>query len=556
MKLKYLILLLTLILITSLHAADSPVSLYEKWRHKDVGELMNMGTRFDYNCSGDSALVCYSVVADRLRAEGGTVKDRRDLARALNNMGFIYGTYFFDYKKALELFQESREVSEACDYKENLPYIYLNIGGVYLSCNMMYDSHQLFADEIWENLSRALSEGISTKQYDVVLVAFLNIGQMHLSAPDAARIKEAATRLRATRFPQDVKLVPYTLAYCEGLEAFSAKDYAGASAAFRKMLRLIPEGDVNGSRLELHALNADVCALKAAGRYDEAVEVAGMMLDRAKAAGAADIETITCRTLAELHNLNNQEDSATRYMLQYHQKKDSTLSARDVTMLSKLPLVRELDGMKDRLEQEQARKRMLTIIGGVVLLSAIFLALYVISLVRSRRKLKQYVKELYRKNVELLNAEKREKELREAGEELRRTEPDNAAEKKYASSSLTPNESQLIADRILKVMLDTDLITRPDFSLKDLAASSGYPLKVVSQVINETLGKNFRTLLGEYRIKEACKRLLDTDNYGQYTMEHIAEGVGFNSRSAFSVLFKKITGITPAQFQKNARSEE
>ena len=105
-------------------------------------------------------------------------------------------------------------------------------------------------------------------------------------------------------------------------------------------------------------------------------------------------------------------------------------------------------------------------------------------------------------------------------------------------------------------MEQTELITSPDFTLEKLANIIGVSPKYVSQVVNETFGKNFRTFLNECRIKEACVRLADTDTYGMLTIEHIAETLGFNSRSNFSITFKKIAGLTPAQFQKNALAED
>ncbi len=80
--------------------------------------------------------------------------------------------------------------------------------------------------------------------------------------------------------------------------------------------------------------------------------------------------------------------------------------------------------------------------------------------------------------------------------------------------------------------------------------------RYVSQVINESTNKNFNTLLNEYRIREACKRLTDFDTYGQMTNETIAEGLGYKSRSHFIRTFKKMTGLTPSQYQKIAREEQ
>ena len=99
---------------------------------------MKMGEGFDVRNSSDSALVCYSVVVDRLRGSARSEEEKETLSRALTNMGYIYATFMFDYTRSLELFEESLKISRENDFRENLAFVYLNIGGVYLGCNMMY----------------------------------------------------------------------------------------------------------------------------------------------------------------------------------------------------------------------------------------------------------------------------------------------------------------------------------------------------------------------------------------------------------------------------------
>lgn len=260
--------------------------------------------------------------------------------------------------------------------------------------------------------------------------------------------------------------------------------------------------------------------------------------------------------MAEIYDLAGDTVKANEYRFLHLKKKDSLVSEQDMTMLARMPITCELNQIQEALHEEKIRRRFF--IFGAIALSVclVSLLLYVYTLVRSRRKMKAYINDLYFLNVELLKTEQRERDRRAVEIPKIEAASDGTSETaKYASSSLSPEESRAIADRILMVMDDTDLITNPEFSLKEMAEKTGCPVKVVSRVVNETLGKNFRSLLNEYRIKEACARLLDTDRYGMYTVEHIAESVGFNSRSNFSVTFKKITGLTSAQFQQNARRQ-
>ena len=80
--------------------------------------------------------------------------------------------------------------------------------------------------------------------------------------------------------------------------------------------------------------------------------------------------------------------------------------------------------------------------------------------------------------------------------------------------------------------------------------STFFERNIFVQNFNKFLVRN-----NEQRINEVCKRLVDTVNNGNKTNEAIAEEVGFKSRSHFIRTFKKITGLTPSQYQRMAKLE-
>lgn len=552
---RIIILIIHLCWFVMLQAAENlPSELYSKWQTVSIDRLMKMGEEFDQRNSPDSALVCYSVIADRLQGTSDSQLQRK-LATALVNKGYIYGLFYYDFQRALDMFNESLKISEECDFKQNMPYVYLNIGGVYLSCNSMYGNN-LFSDEIWEYLDKAIDSGIAEKQWDVALVSFLNMGQFHFDDPQNGKIKDAIDKLKSAKISHAVALALYTRCIAEGMEAYIRKEYLSAIRRFKESIALIPQKSMHRKRLEVMSLAAIGNTQSEMGDNRGAIATFEEVLDKAKAAGASDDETRALRMLGDLYGKIGMTESASKFLLRYLHKKDSTISERDMVTLSKMPLVNELDSIKKSLEQERARKRQLLIVSSVSGLFIVLLILYLITLIRSRRKMRLYVKDLYRKNIELLEAEKRQRELRAAAEEAMNAVVTEEKQTKYAGSSLSEKDGRKIADLILKAMEQTELITSPDFTLEKLANIIGVSPKYVSQVVNETFGKNFRTFLNEYRIKEACVRLADTDTYGMLTIEHIAETLGFNSRSNFSITFKKITGLTPAQFQKNALAED
>ena len=79
--------------------------------------------------------------------------------------------------------------------------------------------------------------------------------------------------------------------------------------------------------------------------------------------------------------------------------------------------------------------------------------------------------------------------------------------------------------------------------------------KYISQAINAAFNKNFNTFVNEYRIKLAMKYLANGVKK-QYSIEGISEKVGFKSKSAFNIVFKKMAGITPSFYIKFLKKEK
>ena len=120
-----------------------------------------------------------------------------------------------------------------------------------------------------------------------------------------------------------------------------------------------------------------------------------------------------------------------------------------------------------------------------------------------------------------------------------------------SDANIAPIET--IAQAIEAVMEQTDIVCKPDFSLSTLCGMTGYNHTYISHTIRRKWNTNFNGLLNSYRIKEACRYMNDTQHYGNYTIEAIATLVGYASRSHFSTLFKKTTGITAAEYLRIAR---
>ena len=86
----------------------------------------------------------------------------------------------------------------------------------------------------------------------------------------------------------------------------------------------------------------------------------------------------------------------------------------------------------------------------------------------------------------------------------------------------------------------------------DIAEELNITSNRLSQLLNDNLGKGFSLYLNEYRVGEAEKLLLSSND--RYTIEAIGYESGFRSKSSFFSIFKKINGNTPSTFKKSSIS--
>ena len=178
-------------------------------------------------------------------------------------------------------------------------------------------------------------------------------------------------------------------------------------------------------------------------------------------------------------------------------------------------------------------------------------------LLRKNRQLARANRSIYKANLNVIAAADRERQMRTRyeGEIAAYREMMQAQNKKYQNSTLGDDDKAALTDRILQVFENGEEIFESNFDMNRLAELVGSTYKNVSQTVNEQLGKNFNQVLNEYRIKEACRRLNDQATYGNYTIEAIGESVGYGSRSTFVTQFKSLTGLTPSEFQNQARNK-
>ncbi|MBP5305199.1 MAG: helix-turn-helix transcriptional regulator, partial [Lachnospiraceae bacterium] len=85
----------------------------------------------------------------------------------------------------------------------------------------------------------------------------------------------------------------------------------------------------------------------------------------------------------------------------------------------------------------------------------------------------------------------------------------------------------------------------PDLTLDSICSDLGVSVSYFSSLFKKESGKSFITYLTDYRMEQAARLLIETNekNY------EIAEHVGYVDANYFSYVFKKTYGMPPSKYK-------
>ena len=137
-----------------------------------------------------------------------------------------------------------------------------------------------------------------------------------------------------------------------------------------------------------------------------------------------------------------------------------------------------------------------------------------------------------------------------------------ALEKMMFVETLTNQESDKLNDNVqlkyfeeINSKLDEVMFNQKPFldsklTIYQLAKILDTNDKYLSMYINVKLNSNFSSYINSLRIEEA-KKMLNSKESRNYTLETIGNMAGFHSKSSFNSSFKKSTGMTPSEYFKS-----
>ena len=455
----------------------------------------------------DSAMAYFTVAAGRY-AEGMGRAGKHACVDALNNIGAIKFFYRNDYISAFSYLIKGLKIADETGYDAVKPKIYVNLAGV----------HTMFGDSAVA--ARLMGEAFraSKEQRDwyIYVASFIDLANHLAVNGNLGGMRGEVADFKSADVPDSIKMRDYARWLCRGVELYNKRRYDDCLEALDSAAAWVEPDLQSATYLSI----ADMLAAKAyaaKGMYATAI---GRIKANMSPSMTMYSRYIFYKALAEYYAETGAADSARAYRMKYLLINDTTLSYGEYMRLRDLErryLPASVTG--DGGGRASSLVPWMAALAGAVL---------------------------------LLLALKRRRPSPPAdggGGGGAHAGPQPKQHAQVAAHAEPDEKTQELARTIRRFMETSSEIYGQDFSLEKLAARLGTHTRTASRAINDVFGVNFSTLLSQYRIEEACRRLSSPD-YANVTIQAVAVDLGFKSRSNFAIVFKKFTGVAPNEYQK------
>lgn len=473
--------------------------------------VVERGIDYVYSDKPDSALAYFSVVAGQYN-ESMSRADKMACAQAYNCKGYVE---FFDKRQIgqslISLLTAERIEKEVGD-STWLPLIYLNMANVLTYTND--------TDKVIELNRRTSLMALKRKAWRTYLTAFRNLVLQAVMERDVKVIKEDLDRFAVQKIP-DANMLGFSRCLYNGGKAMLEKRWDDAYNYFLEADSL-NDAELTPERSHVMSVFLRGRVLELRGEPQLAIKE---LLDNFKDYKDGQLSP-AYQLLSRLYESVGDTAQAANYKLKYYETTDSLGLLASSNQLAVAEAQFQLDNMTGEVTRLNARRNAWITIAFVCGLSAIILAGALIAVVRSRRRLRKSQDELFLKNKAIISSAVTPQPTAEDGDEAR---------------------------HIMDVLKQSAEIFEVGFSLEKAAALTGVQSRRISKILMSAYDKNFNTVLQELRIKEACRLLESPSTAQSLNMAGIAATLGFKSRTYFSEVFKKQTGLTPTEYMRSAR---
>ena len=525
------------------HAAEAArMPNYDRWKGLPSQTLLDMGNAYWHSDKIDSALVCFTILTNRYN-EKLSRSEKGICCGATVGAANLYLQSFNDFQSSYRFLIKAEKMARDNHFNKQLVGVY-EAKSRLLNERMDIESNYQYQPEKLELFKSAYYQAVNSKHFRVACISFLNLVFTAIMHGHVNDIDHELSSFQQLEIPDSIQSDDVRLV-CKGALLYKQGKYQQALDVFSDMdnhLRknispqLIASDKSHNCLLRyftLLALNRDADALH---ELEEAERIESEN-------HYTDAIVSILHLKQEYYSSHGNTALAREYELKYYKAKDEFINRSKLLSVDQQKFLLDLEELGEEVKELETQQR----IRDLVIAGIGLLALLVIGILayvwRNYKSTQQRNLLLFQKNQELLALEAQEKERK----------AQLAETKKYKSSPMDDPAKGELLQRLCGIMESNAEIYDDGFTLDQLASLVGSNPNYVSQVINEKKGCNFNAFVNEYRIKEACRRLTDSEQYGGLTIEAIGQSLGFKSRTNFTAIFKRFTGMTPAAYQRLAK---
>ena len=579
MALRMLLLVLLMLLPSCAGArvlAKDYMTLVKKTSDASIDYIMKKAEHYLNAGHSDTALVYYMVACNRMNDKLSD-KDKKQCAMAYlkkGNILYMKG----NYAGALSAYFSGLRINNDCNAKHETGRFYNNIANVYC----VFGDYVKGLSYYKKGYEFCHKYGDKANAYKILA----NMTKVNIIKGNTSSARKYYKMSEKVKNPAD-KENCYMGIFNFGLILMAEKNYPEAINTYNELLNYAVKNKM-GPRYICSAYRELYNNYMSLGNRDSTLKYLRLCESTAVKHGILHVYLDVLVKYADFYDSIGNYKAASRYRARYQHEKDSIFDTNKFDAVKNEQTLYEMDKYDKYIASLNAREkeRLQTIsrqrltIAGVTVVTAV-IGVLLLLVYRQKGKIDKSYNDLFVINRDFVKQQEFTRQrMLELSNRLKSSEaelaalrasqehsdgtgeaPDTAvattaddADGKNKTLAISEDMRRKLLDAVIDVMENSTEFCSSDFSLARLASLVGSNSKYVSLVINDTFHKTFKNYVNDYRIRLACLRMADTGTYGSYTLNAIAESVGFKSYTTFVELFRKVVGITPSMYKDKLKA--
>jgi len=280
-----------------------------------------------------------------------------------------------------------------------------------------------------------------------------------------------------------------------------------------------------------------------AGNYDQAIKILQKGLDDYKVTAVEEgLMKDYYEKLAEAYKQTGDFKNASIYFEKYLKTKEKYNELKDSA--KKQFLEKERESFRKEFNTLKIEKDSRTNHLIYVLLGASLVILFLLFFLLKFYKTKKTNEAKFEALMQKINAANKPDEIIDTKDEV--------LEEKSSIDVPEETKQQILAG--LKKLETQEYFLKQECNSYNVARKINTNTTYLSKVINSHFDKNFNTYINDLRINYAIMRLKNDVIFRSYSIQSIAEELGYKSADSFSKYFKQNTGLNPSFYIKEIKN--